>query len=279
MSQQRRTPRPARPGHLARRLGALAVLLFAAAVPGPRAGADDPAPVTLFAAASTATALDEIAALYESRGLGTVRPVFAASSTLAKQIARGAPADLFLSANLAWMDYLDDRALLEPRERRTLLGNRLVLIAPIAPRESLLELRVAPDFDLAGALGKDRLAMGDPDHVPAGLYGKAALKTLGVWAAVAGHAAFTANVRAALALVERRAAGAGIVYASDARISSRVRVIGQFPADSHPPVEYPLATVRGRGRPAVAALREFLQAPEARAIFERNGFRVVAPRR
>ena len=162
--------------------------------------------VTIFAAASTTNAVTDLANAFERRGAIGVRPVFAASSTLAKQIAHGAPADLFLSASPAWMDYLDAKDALAPGSRVDLLSNRLVLIAP---RDSGLSLTVEPGFPLAEALGGGRLAIGDPAHVPAGIYAKAALLSLGVWDAVGPRAAAAANVRAAMALVERGAAAAG----------------------------------------------------------------------
>lgn len=234
------------------------------------AGADDAATVTIFAAASTTNAVNEISALYEAAGRATVRPVYAASSTLAKQIARGAPADLFLSANTAWMDLLAEQAALEPGSSRTLLGNELVLVAP---SDSTLSLDVKPGFALAAALGRGRLAIGDPAHVPVGIYAKAALEALGVWGEVEGKTAVTANVRAALALVESGAAAAGIVYASDAKVSERIRLVGRFPPDSHPAIGYPLALVAGRDSPTVRAFYDFLQGPEAAAVFARHGFR------
>lgn len=231
-------------------------------------------PVTIFAAASTTTAINEIAAVYEDLGLGAVRPVFAASSTLAKQIARGAPADLFLSANVAWMDYLEERDHLVASSRGDLLGNRLVLIAL---KERPLSIDIEAGFDLAGVLGGGRLAMGDPEHVPAGIYAKAALETLDAWDGLNGHTAHTANVRAAMALVERGAAAAGIVYASDAAISSKVATVGSFPSHSHPPIVYPLAIVTDQTRRAVTAFRDFLRGPEAQEIFARSGFQLLQP--
>ncbi len=230
-------------------------------------------PITIFAAASTMDAVSAVARAFEAGGGGAVRPVFAASSTLAQQIARGAPADLFLSANTAWMDELERRGAIEAETRVDLLGNALVLIAPQASR---LALAIEPGFALAAALRERRLAMGDPAHVPAGGYAKAALERLGVWPEVARRAAFVGDVRAALALVDRREAAAGIVYASDARIAPRVRIVGTFPAGSHPAIVYPLAVVSGRGNPAVMALYNYLLGAEARALFQARGFSVPA---
>ncbi|MFQ6018657.1 MAG: molybdate ABC transporter substrate-binding protein [Kiloniellaceae bacterium] len=241
----------------------------AVAVLGLSAGAPRAEEVTLFAAASTTNAVNAVAEALGASGLGPLRPVFAASSTLAQQIARGAPADLVLSANSAWMDFLAARGAIEGDSRVDLLGNRLVLIAPA---KATLALEVETGFPLAAALGKRRLAMGDPGHVPAGIYAKAALEGLGVWPEVAAKAAFAADVRAALALVDRGEAAAGIVYATDAAISSRVRVVARFPAESHPEIAYTLAVVAGRRGPAVSAVYEFLRGPEAGAIFRAHGF-------
>ena len=224
--------------------------------------------LTVFAAASTTTALEEAVDRFPGEST-TVRLVFAASSTLAKQIDHGAPADLFLSANAAWMDYLAERGAIDPASRIDLLGNRLVLIAPA---DRSLPSSLEPGPVLADALGDGRLAIGDPAHVPAGIYAKAALETLGAWPALAGKTARTANVRAALALVHRGEAAAGIVYRSDVAISDRVRVAGLFPAGSHPPITYPMAVVAGRRSPAVDRLYQFLLGPTARAVFEKHGF-------
>ena len=252
---------------------ALAMLGLAAA-----ARSDEPATVTIFAAASTTNAINEISALYEATGAGKIRPVYAASSTLAKQIANGAPADLFLSANSAWMSFLVEQSALVPESHRVLIGNELVLIAPA---DSRLSLEVEPGFALAEAIGDGRLAIGDPAHVPADIYAKTALERLGIWQEVEGKTAVTANVRAALALVESGAAVAGIVYASDGMASDRVKTVGRFPAESHPPIGYPLAlvarSVPGRDEAAVRAFYDFLQGPEAAAVFARHGFQRPAP--
>ena len=237
------------------------------------AGANAKEEVTLFAAASTTNAVEAVARAFEAGGHGRVRAVFAASSTLAQQILRGAPADLFLSANTAWMDHLEARGRIAAETRIDLLGNRLAIIAP---RKSTLELTVTRKFPLAAALGERRLAMGDPAHVPAGLYAKAALENLGVWSEVAPKAAYVGSVRAALVLVERGETPVGIVYATDARISPRVRIVARFPEGSHPDIVYPLALVSGREGPAVSALYDFLRGPEARDIFRAHGFEVRA---
>ncbi len=225
--------------------------------------------VTLFAAASTVNAVAAVAQAYEAGGGGKVRTVFAASSTLARQIAQGAPADLYLSANVAWMDELEGRGVIEAGTRVDLLGNALVLIAP---KRSPVEIDIAPGFALANALGDRRLAMGDPAHVPAGIYAKAALIKLGVWPEVSARVAYLGDVRGALAMVDRGEAAAGIVYGSDVRDAARVRVVGTFPADSHPAIVYPLAVVAGRRRPEVMAFYEVLRGPQARPLLEAQGF-------
>jgi molybdate transport system substrate-binding protein len=241
----------------------LTAIFFASAAP--RA---EP-PVTLFAAASTIEAVTAAARAYEAGGGDRVRTVFAASSTLARQIAQGAPADLYLSANAAWMDEVEGRGILEPGSRIDLLGNALVLIAP---KRSSVEIDVVPGFPLAGVLEDRRLAMGDPAHVPAGIYAKAALTELGVWRSVSARVAYLGDVRAALAMVDRGEAAVGIVYASDVRGAARVRVVDRFPAESHPDIVYPLAVIAGRGRPEVLAFYEFLQTLQARSLFESQGF-------
>ena len=241
----------------------LTVVLYGSAVPRAEQA------VTLFAAASTILAVAAVARAYEAGGGGKVRTVFAASSTLARQIAQGAPADLYLSASTAWMDELEGRGAIEPGTRVDLLGNVLVLIAP---KRRPVEIEIGPGFPLAGALGDRRLAMGDPAHVPAGIYAKAALTKLGVWPEVSARVAYLGDVRGALAMVDRGEAAAGIVYASDVRGAARVQVVGRFPADSHPAIVYPLAVVAGRRRPEVMAFYEFLQTPQARSLLEAQGF-------
>jgi molybdate transport system substrate-binding protein len=229
--------------------------------------------ITVFAAASTTPALTEAADRYEAGPAAegdTVRLVFAASSTLAKQIAQGAPADLFLSASPAWMDYLAERGAIEPSSRHDLLGNRLALIAP---QDRSFDLAVEPGFALAEALDGGRLALGDPAHVPVGIYAKSALEQLGVWPALADRTARAADARAVLALVARGEAAAGIVYQSDVWSDAGIGLVGLFPLASHPPIVYPLAVVTGRGSPAVDRLYRFLRDTEAQAVFQRHGFR------
>jgi len=253
--------------HLLRSL--LVLLLAAMLLPG-AALAQARGPLVL-AAASLQEAMTDAADAWAARR--HARPVisFAASSALARQVEAGAPADLFVSADEDWMDYLAARSLIVPGSRATLLANRLVLVAPA---QSRLRLAIARGFPLARALGNGRLAMADPDAVPAGRYGKAALTRLGVWTSVRSRIASAENVRAALALVERGAAPLGIVYATDARASSRVRVVGTFPADSHPPITYPVARLRVSTHPEAEAFRRFLLSREGKAIFVWRGFAV-----
>jgi molybdate transport system substrate-binding protein len=233
--------------------------------------------VTVFAAASTSAALEDLAERYMAAGGGRIRMVFAASSTLAKQIAQGAPADLFLSANPAWMNYLTERGAVDPMSRVDLLGNRLVLIVPLTGAGKSNhpgEVDSAWLADLVLGEGSGPLVIADPGHVPAGMYGKAALDALGLWQKLAGRAVRTADVRAALALVDRGEAAAGVVYATDAAISHKVRIVGRFPAGSHPPIVYPLALIAGR--PSAAALRfyDHLLSAEAAEVFRAHGFLV-----
>lgn len=229
----------------------------------------------VFAAASLKTALDAADAPFQ-RDSGTKLVVsFAASSALAKQIEAGAPADLFISADRDWMDYLAERRLIKPGTRTDLVGNRLVLIAP---RDSTLQLTIGPAFPLAAALGPEgRLAMGDPAAVPVGLYGKAALEKLGVWPSVAARVAPAENVRAALALVSRGEAPLGIVYRTDAAADPGVRIVAIFPEDSHPPIVYPAAIVATSTNEAAAAYLAYLKSPAARPFFEAQGFIVPPP--
>jgi molybdate transport system substrate-binding protein len=229
--------------------------------------------VVVFAAASTTNAVTEIGKLYADRHLGRVTPSFASSSTLAKQIESGAPADVYLSANKKWMDFLEARNLIDKESRVDLLGNRIVLIAPAG--STLKSVDVAPGFALATFLGRDgRLSMGNPEHVPAGIYGKQALENLGVWNQVKDRLAPMKDVRAALVLVERAEAPLGVVYATDAAITKKVRVVGTFPADSHPPIVYPVAAVAGGRSEAAKRFIDFLRSPESRAVFEKYGFAV-----
>lgn len=229
--------------------------------------------VVVFAAASTTNAVTDIAAIYAVRHLGRVTPSFASSATLAKQIENGAPADVFLSANEKWMNYLQEKHLLVKGSRFDLLGNRIVLIVP--GDSAVRTIEVKPGFSLAAALGRDgRLAMGDPDYVPAGIYGKQALQTLSSWGPIKNRIAPMKDVRAALAMVARGEAPLGLVYATDAAISKQVRVVGTFPADSHPSIVYPVAAIAGGKTSAAKQFLGFLRTPAARAVFEKYGFSV-----
>ncbi len=226
----------------------------------------------VFAAASLTDALRALGRDWQARGNPAPRLSFAASSALARQIEQGAPADLFLSADERWMDYLQERSLILPATRISPVGNALVLIAPAdAPARSVTLDR---GTDLAALLGaKGRLAVGDPAHVPAGRYARDALQWMGQWAAMAPRLAPADNVRAALLLVERGEAPLGIVYATDAAASPGVRILGSFPAASHTPVTYPFAlTRRAETSDAARAFLGFLTGPEARPVWQRFGF-------
>ena len=222
--------------------------------------------ITLYAAASLKDAMDALL-----KGRENVNAIYAGSSTLARQIENGAPADIFVSADLDWMDYLEKKNLLRAGTRFNLLGNRLVLIAPANEKTALA---IAPRFQLAAALGSGRLAIADPDSVPAGRYGKAALQALGVWDSVAKRIAPSDNVRAALLLVARGETPLGVVYASDAAVDARVKVVGQFPADSHPPIVYPAALVSASRANGAAALLAHLRSSDAAVLWRRHGFGV-----
>lgn len=234
--------------------------------------ASDTKPVVVFAAASLKTALDRIAADWQEKTGTQVSLSYAASSAIAKQIEAAAPADLFFSADLRWMDWLAERKLIAEESRKTLLGNALVLIAP---KDSPIELKIEPGFKLAEALGSGRLAMGEPKSVPAGTYGQAALEKLGVWDQVSTKFAGAENVRVALAYVARGETPLGIVYATDAKSEPNVRVVDTFPADSHPPVVYPVALTSSSANPEAKGFLDYLSSSEARVVFEREGFTVL----
>ena len=280
------------------RLGALAgAAMLAAALAAPALGAER---LLVFAAASLQGTVDAVAQRFEEQGGAAAAVSFAASSTLALQIERGAPADLLVSASPEWTDRLEAARLLRPGTRGNLLGNRLVLVtsalrdatAPIrrhfrhssvSPRSPVIRPSPAIPHSpvipakagihtLAQLLGDGRLAMGDPDHVPAGRYAKAALERMGVWRTVADRVAGAADVRRALALVARGEAPYGIVYATDALAEDRVTVAGVFPEDSHPPIHYTVAVPAASAHPQAGAFLEFLWTPAARAVFEARGF-------
>jgi len=247
-----------------------AALALLAALPAP--GIAQTRDVLVFAAASLKDALDEVNAQYrQQRGRGAAIS-YAASSALARQIEAGAPADIFISADLDWMDYLAQRNLIRPATRSNLLGNRIVLVAPAS---STANLTIAPGFPLAQLLGQSRLAMADTTAVPAGRYGKAALEALGVWGSVENRLAQAENVRAALLLVSRGEAAFGIVYQTDAAADRNVRVVGTFPESTHPPIIYPIALVAGSADPDAQAFLDYIRSPAARPLFERQGFSIL----
>lgn len=231
----------------------------------------DSAQVKVFAAASLTNAINEIGEMYFKKDGIKVVPSFASSSTLAKQIENGAPADIFVSADLQWMDYLADKKALVEGTRFDLLGNKLALISPAS---SDVSLTIVPGLDLAKYLGNGRLATGDPDHVPAGKYAKAALEKLGMWSFVTDKLARASDVRSALAWVEKGEAPLGIVYSTDASVSKQVRVVAYFPDDSYPPIVYPAALLKGSSEPEAKEFLSFLKSDDARKVFEKFGFSV-----
>jgi len=229
--------------------------------------------LTVFAAASLKNALDDISAEFTKATGIKVTASYAGSSTLAKQIEQGAPADVFASADIDWMDYAHDKKLINDATRINLLGNRLVLIAP--KTSSLGDVAIDPGFDLAALAGDGHIVTGDVRAVPVGRYAKAALEKLGAWTKAEPKMAMSENVRAALALVARGEAPLGIVYATDAKIEPGVKIIGTFPADSHPPIVYPFAATAVAKTQAERYLA-FLRLAAAKVIFERYGFTVLA---
>ncbi len=225
--------------------------------------------VTVFAAASLKNALDDVNVAFTKADGAKVTASYAASSTLMKQIEQGAPADVFASADLDWMDYGSQKKVIKDDTRANLLGNRLVLIAP---RDSkLADVSIGPGFDLAKLAGDGRIATGDVRAVPAGKYAKAALEKLGAWEAALPKLAMAESVRAALALVARGEAVLGIVYETDAKVEPGVKIVGVFPADSHPAIIYPVAATV-TARPDAQAYLSFLRSNAAKVIFERYGF-------
>ena len=254
-----------------RHLLACAFLILLGGAWSTAASAQD-AKLVIFAAASLKDALDEVNTAYQREKGQETATSYAASSTLAKQIEAAAPADVFISADLDWMDYLAKRNLIKPETRVNLLGNRLALIAPI---NSTVRLSIGPNFPIAQALGSGRLAIADPNGVPAGKYGKAALEALGVWSSVADKLAPAENVRATLLLVSRGEAPLGIVYQTDAVVDKGVKILGSFPENTHPPIIYPIAGVASSTNPGAAGYIAYLKSPAARPIFEKQGFTVL----
>ena len=247
----------------------LAGLLMGAVFPVSTVSAQSRADVVIYAAASLRDALDELAREYERQGRGKAAISYAGSPMLARQIEKGAPADLFISADTDWMDYMAVRGLIRIETRVNLLSNRLVLIAPA---DSRIQLTISRGLPLAALLGDRRLAMADPDSVPAGKYGRAALEGLGVWGDVAPKVARAENVRAALALVARSETPFGIVYRTDALAEPRVRIVGEFARSLHPEIVYPAAIVASsRSKIAYEYLR-YLRSHAALAVWQRHGF-------
>lgn len=226
--------------------------------------------ITVFAAASLTNALQDIATQYQKKSGVEVVSSFASSSTLARQIEQGVPADLFISADQQWMDDAVAKKSMIDNTRFTLLGNDLVLVAPRSASAKAVTINEKTDWK--SLLKGERLAVGDPDHVPAGIYAKEALQKLGAWETVSPVMARGNNVRAALALVERNETPYGIVYGSDAVASNKVQVVGTFPESSHKAVEYPMAIVKDHDGSAVTAFYNYLKGPEAATVFKHYGF-------
>lgn len=231
-------------------------------------------PLTVFAAASLKESLDEAALAYQQSHKQTVRISYAASSALARQIEQGAPADVFLSADLDWMDYLQQRKLIDTGTRHKLLGNTLVLVTPASGNTAKIDLQ--PGVDLLPRLGdKGRLALALVASVPAGKYAKASFTSLGVWQSLEPRVAEAENVRAALMLVARGEAPLGVVYGSDARAEPAVRVVATFPEATHPPIVYPVARIATSNNPDAATFVRWLATPPAAKIFAAHGFKVL----
>jgi len=251
---------------------AAALLLASSAGQSPaRAQGGD---LVVFAAASLKNALDAVNAQWQKETGKKAIISYAASSALAKQIEQGAPAQMFISADLDWMDYVAQKNLIKPDTRSNLLGNRIVLIAP---KDNAQPIEIKAGFDLAKALGDGRLAMANVDAVPAGKSGKAALEKLGAWATVSSKVAQAENVRAALLLVSRGEAPAGIVYQTDAAADANVKVIGVFPEDAHPRIIYPIALTANADHPDAKDFLAYIKSAKAKPVFEAQGFTVLNP--
>ena len=228
--------------------------------------------LTVFAAASMKNALDDVDAAYAAKAGVKISASYAASSALARQIEQGAPADIFLSADTDWMDYATQKKTINESTRVNLLGNKIVLIAP--KDSKIADVSIGQGFDLAKRAGDGRIATGDVQSVPVGKYAKAALEKLGSWEAASSKFAMAESVRAALTLVSRNEAALGIVYETDAKVDPGVKIVGVFPADSHPPIIYPAAATT-TAKPDAAAYLDFLKSSAARTIFEKYGFTVL----
>jgi molybdate transport system substrate-binding protein len=254
---------------LARRFAVLAAALAMIGLGGTTPAAAQEKTITVFMAASLKNAIDDISAMFTQQTGVKVVASYAASSALIKQIEQGAPADVFASADLEWMDYGVQKAVIKDGSRVNLLGNNLVLIAPKGSKVD--RVTIGPGFDLAGLAGDGRIATGDVRAVPVGKYAKAALEKLGAWTAAAPKLAMTENVRAALVLVGRGEAALGIVYETDAKVEPSVKIVGTFPEDSHPTIVYPIA-LTSTAKPAATQYLAFLRSQTAKAVFERYGF-------
>ncbi len=259
--------------HLVRRSFIVAMAVLALTAPTRLAAQNGPT-VTVFAAASLKNVLDEAGGAYKAKTGATVHFSYAASSAIARQIEQGAPADVFISADSDWMDYLAKRKLIVGASRRDLLTNHLAIIAPA---NSTVKLRIAKGMDLAGALKGGRLSIAGPE-VPAGKYGRASLTSLGVWDAVKDHVVDAENVRSALSFVALGEAPLGIVYDTDAKTEPKVRIVGLFPDASHPPIVYPIALVAASHNAAAGPFLVWLEGRQAAALFRKYGFTVLAAR-
>jgi molybdate transport system substrate-binding protein len=247
--------------------------ILSLAVPAAQALAADP---VIFAASSLQDALNDVAARYKAASGKSVTISYGASSTLAQQISQAAPADIFFSADLDWMNDLQTKGLIQNATRVSLLGNEIVLVAPKS--SATANVGLTKGVDVAPLLGKDgRLAMANIETVPAGKYGKASLEALGAWPAVSARVVQADNVRAALAFVARGEAPLGIVYATDANAEPNVKVVGAFPADSHPPILYPVALLAASKNPDATAFYDFLKSDAAKPAYVKQGFTVLAP--
>ncbi|EME69453.1 ABC-type molybdate transport system, periplasmic component [Paramagnetospirillum caucaseum] len=251
-----------------RLLGTVAGLLLSVAVVA-QAHAED---VVVFAAASLTNALNEIGEQFTARTGHRMVPSYAASSALAKQVEQGGPGQVFASADLKWMDYLAGKKLINQDSRFNLLGNALVLVAPADSKQGRIEL--TPQTDIAALAGAGRIATGNPDAVPVGLYFKQAMERAGQWKALEPKIAATDSVRAALAFVERGEVPLGVVYATDAAVSKKVKVVGVFPDTMHDPIVYPFALIAGKETPATKALLDTIKGPEAKGVFVKYGFKI-----
>lgn len=254
-------------------IGCLAALIAALAMPA--SAREQRNEQLVFAAASLSDVLEEIGRAYRTKTQQVIGFSFAASSILARQIEAGAAADVFISADQEWMNYLEGRGLLQPGSRANVAGNELVLIAAA---DSTIELRIAPEFPLANALGRRRLATGDPDIVPAGRYARAALTSMGVWDDVERRLVGAESVRTALAFVARGEVPLGIVYRTDALVEQRVRIVDTFPEGSYPKIVYPAAVLKGAQADARTFLT-YLLSDEAQQVFRKHGFRAIDGRR